>query len=97
MKAKLLKKIRKRFKWYYRNSDNIPVVIDTVLKSVRIYSFDNCLTIMNNKKEDIEISEEEYIHRTFRINIFKEFGFSYMYYCALKNFRKSLLKTNNKN
>lgn len=60
MKVKLLKKIRKRFKWYYRSSDKVPVVIDTKHELVTIYDFNTCLEISNSKKEDISISEKEY-------------------------------------
>jgi hypothetical protein len=85
MKVKLLKKIRKRFDWYIRELDGIPILLD--LKSNRVIVFDNelLLTLYNATRkvsceevtmlDKLKIPLEKHRWQQFRNYIFTPFGY----------------------
>jgi hypothetical protein len=80
MKVKLLKKIRKRFDWYLRKTDKVPVVLD--LREKTLYMFTNETIVVTGKYKDeesmlksIEIPMEEFRWRMAKDFMYKNFGY----------------------
>ena len=53
MKVKLLKKLRKRYAWYF-NKNKFPVLIDHKKRSVTIYDLDYLMNKLSYTEEDIK-------------------------------------------
>lgn len=80
MKIKLLKKIRKRFSWYW-NKDNFPVLIDHKTKSVDVLDLEylkkyNSYTD-EEVKTNVQCTIEEWAQRHLFNYITKPYGYSY--------------------
>lgn len=87
MKVKLLKKLHKRYKWYF-NSKKIPILIDTYKKIVIIYDNDTCA-----KKSGIEVNDipikikctvDEWQLRHIKFDLLSKYGW---------NWQKSIYRT----
>jgi hypothetical protein len=82
MKIKLLKKIRKRFGYYFRKSDGYPVLVDYKKRKHTIFSQKylpelNGYSSGKEMMKHIEIDLEEYAWRCMKERMLKPFGFSY--------------------
>ena len=80
MKVKLLKKIRKRFDWYIRKSDQVPIVLDLKEKTHYIFTDDLLVTLTKYEnaelmRKSIEISIDEYRWRLAKDFMYKKFGY----------------------
>jgi len=100
MKVKLLKKIHKRYNWYF-NANKEPVLIDHLKKHVIIYDFDYVKKQNQYTDEDIvkkvEVSHEEWCYRNFKWDILKSFGLTWKrerhnYKIAIRKYQKKLPK-----
>lgn len=79
MKTKLLKKIRKRYEWYF-NNDGFPVLIDHDKKSVTLYDVEYCTTRFNYKVEDlptiVKVPLQEWAIRILKTDILGQYGWN---------------------
>jgi hypothetical protein len=79
MKVKLLKKLRKRYNWYF-NNDNFPVLIDHHYKKVTIYDLEYCMNMVKYTLQDVEIkvkvSHDEWALRHLKTDILGKYGWS---------------------
>lgn len=79
MKIKLLKKLRKRYNWYFR-SDNFPVLIDHYNKSIRVYDVEYLTERLKLTLEDVEkqvkVSHDEWAMRWLKTDILGKYGWS---------------------
>lgn len=79
MKTKLLKKIRKRYEWYF-NNDGFPVLIDHYKKSVTLYDVEYCTTRFNYKVEDlptiVKVPLQEWAIRILKTDILSQYGWN---------------------
>lgn len=79
MKTKLLKKIRKRYEWYF-NNDGFPVLIDHYKKSVTLYDVEYCTTRFNYKVEDlptiVKVPLQEWAIRILKTDILGQYGWN---------------------
>jgi hypothetical protein len=98
MKVKLLKKIRKRYNWYF-NNEKFPVFIDKVKKTAKIYD----LEYMSNRynysledvKEKVKIDHTEWALRCLKMDIIGPYGWDMSrvrYKLALKKYKRKLPK-----
>jgi hypothetical protein len=81
MKVKLLKKIRKRFDYYIRGSDGVPIVLDKQTKEVTIFIIDTLVDLSSHKDEEallksLEVSLDLYRWRTAKGFMYKSFGYT---------------------
>lgn len=80
MKVKLLKKIRKRFDWYLRKADKVPIVLDLKEKSHYIFT-DETLVVTGKYKDEesmwksMEIPIEEFRWRMAKDFMYRKFGY----------------------
>ena len=100
MKAKLLKKIRKRFNWYI-NKEGFPVLIDHLKKEAEIINVEFCKQHYNYQQHDIEALIEvplrEWAWRTIKDIMLKQFGYKYInhwYNLATKREKRGKNKSN---
>jgi hypothetical protein len=98
MKVKLLKKLRKRYNWYF-NKDNFPVLIDHHYKNVTIYDLEYCMGMVKYTLQDVEVkvkvSHTEWALRFLKLDILKNYGWSNQksfYRKANKNYKSRLIK-----
>jgi len=96
MKTKLLKKIHKRYNWYF-NSEKNPVLIDKFLKTATIYDIEFCCYENNMKIEDVDKSvkceKTEWTLRTMKRKILSTYGWSFnraIFKLALKRYKQKL-------
>lgn len=86
MKTKLLKKVRKRFGYYFRESDGVPILVDHARK--KVLALDTV-----ELPKTLKIPKEEYYWRILKDRMLTPFGYSYdlyMYnYCAKASNRKT--------
>jgi hypothetical protein len=79
MKVKLLKKLRKRYSWYF-NNDNFPVLIDHHNKSVRIYDLEYVSALnkytLEDVKEKVKVSHDEWALRHLKTDILGKYGWN---------------------
>jgi hypothetical protein len=81
MKVKLLKKIRKRFSYYFRK-DGTLVLVDHHKKRPIIYDLANVLAMRNMTPEDftkqVHIPEQQWLWRMLKDDMLKPFGYTYL-------------------
>jgi hypothetical protein len=79
MKTKLLKKIRKRYEWYF-NNDGFPVLIDHYKKIVTLYDVEYCTTRLGYKVDDlptiVKVPLQEWAIRILKIDILGQYGWN---------------------
>jgi hypothetical protein len=79
MKVKLLKKLRKRYNWYF-NNDGFPVLIDHYNKNVTIYDLEYLTYKLKYTIQDLEakvkVSHTEWALRWLKTDILKDYGWS---------------------
>jgi hypothetical protein len=80
MNIKLLKKIRKRYDWYF-NSEKFPVLISHCSKKVIVMDMEYCKRVSNYSFEDIKelvkVNHTEWALRFMKNYILAEFGIKY--------------------
>jgi len=101
MKTKLLKKIRKRFNWYF-NVNGFPVLIDHYYKKVTVYDLEFCMNYNKYSLEDVEAkvkcSHNEWALRHMKQKVFNSIGYNHydytssIYKLAIKRYNKKLVK-----
>ena len=82
MKVKLLKKIRKRFGYYFRKSDGYPVLVDYKQRKHAIFSPKYLPELNGYSSEEemmkkVEIDLKEYAWRCMKERMLKPFGLRY--------------------
>lgn len=99
MKTKLLKKIKKRYNWYF-NKENYPVLIDHYTKLVTVYSVEYCAKRNNYTLEQIdeliECGKEEWCLRIMKRDLLERYGWTLnksVYRLACKNLKNKQIKT----
>ena len=79
MKTKLLKKLHKRYDWYF-NADGFPVLIDHDKKSVTLYDIEYLCQRTGYKVEElptlIKVEYTEWALRMMKLDILREYGWS---------------------
>jgi hypothetical protein len=100
MKIKLLKKIRKRYDWYF-NKEKYPVLIIHNTKEVIPIDFEYCTYFMNYTLEDVKqkvkIDYTEWALRLMKVRILKNYGITYnnlLYHRINRSFKKKQKKYN---
>ena len=77
MKTKLLKKLRKKYDWYF-NADGFPVLINHIKKAVTLYDVEYLCQRMNYKVEDlptlVRVEHTEWALRNMKRDILQEYG-----------------------
>jgi hypothetical protein len=98
MKVKLLKKLRKRYNWYF-NNDNFPVLIDHYKKSVRIYDLEYVSALnrytLDDVKQKVKVSHDEWVLRCLKTDILGKYGWNIQnsfYKKAVKRYKAKLTK-----
>jgi len=98
MKVKLLKKLRKRYNWYF-NDDGFPVLIDHYNKNITIYDLEYLTHKLKYTIQDLEakvkVSHTEWALRWLKTDILKDYGWSVhksFYRKANKNYKSKLTK-----
>jgi hypothetical protein len=76
MKIKLLKKLKKRYSWYF-NKTKYPVLIDHLLKKAIVYDLEYCLEKDNFKIEELKCEHTEYALRILKKDILTKYGWNY--------------------
>jgi hypothetical protein len=101
MKTKLLRKIRKRYDWFF-NKDGFPVLIDNFKKIVTIYDFEYMCNYyefsLEDVKEKVKVSHQEWAIRRLKLDILGNYGFSMNrgnYRLAKRIYKNKLSKTLN--
>lgn len=97
MKAKLLKKIRKRFIWYERDkkTPGTYVLIDTKLKNVIIFDKEYCMQLADIKSEEeydkqIKCKLDEWCFRWLKTTMLKPFGYNWGMIYDNRRYRKAV-------
>lgn len=97
MKVKLLRKVRKRFEWYF-NRSGYPILIDKKRKHATVYDLDYCLRRSGYKEEQlplkVTIKHAEWALRYMKADALYPFGITWdkiFYHNAMKNLNR--LKT----
>ena len=79
MKTKLLRKIRKRYQWYF-NKDGYPVLLDMMEETAKLYDLEYCVSFHKYKMEDlpnlIKVSYTEWALRHLKMDILSQHGWS---------------------
>lgn len=79
MKVKLLKKVRKKYGWYF-NSDNDPVVLNHKTKRLQVYNLAYCMADSGyddkKLKARVKIDYKVWALRIAKRDILSEFGYS---------------------
>jgi hypothetical protein len=77
MKVKLLKKLRKRYDWYF-NKNKFPVLIDHKKRSVTIYDLDYLMNRLSYTEESIkqrvQVEHDEWALRWLKTDLLKDYG-----------------------
>ena len=98
MKVKLLKKLRKRYSWYF-NNDNFPVLIDHYNKSARIYDLELVSALnkytLEDVKQKVKVNHDEWALRHLKTDILGKYGWSMqnsIYKQAVRRYKLKLAK-----
>ena len=79
MKVKVLKKLRKRYDWYF-NTDGFPVLIDHIKKTVTLYDVEYLCQRNNYKVEDlptlVKVEHTEWALRVMKWDLLQEWGWN---------------------
>lgn len=94
MKTKLLKKLHKKYDWYF-NKESYPILIDHIRKSVTIFDLEYCCKLNNYKVEDVlslvKVPTQEWAMRHFKNTILKTHGYRFdkaAYKIAMRKLKK---------
>jgi hypothetical protein len=98
MKVKLLKKLHKKYSWYF-NNDKFPVLIIHSQKTVRLYDLEYLTNRFNYSLEDIKekvkVDHTEWALRCLKLDIIDQFGWDMSkvrYKLAVRNYKRKLPK-----
>ena len=98
MKVKLLKKIRKKYNWYF-NKDGFPVLINHHKQTATVYNLELACKLTSTKIEDvpkvIEVSNTVWCLRLMKRDILGIYGYSFdkfIYKMAKRNYKRKLPK-----
>lgn len=79
MRAKLLKKLRKKYSWYF-NVDNFPVLLNHETRTVRLYDLEYMCERRGYTLQDVEkkvkVSHQEWALRLMKSDILSKYGYS---------------------
>jgi hypothetical protein len=79
MKAKLLKKLRKKYNWYF-NKDGFPILIKHVTKTVIVYDLEYCCNLFAYTPEDLEkyvkVPHQKWALRLLKRDILTRYGYT---------------------
>lgn len=96
MKTKLLKRLHKRYNWYF-NKEKHPILIDKLLKKATIYDLETCCNKVNLKIEEIDdrvkCEKDEWVLRIMKRDILTKYGWTFdrsVYKQALKRYKERL-------
>ena len=96
MKVKLLKKIHKKYNWYF-NKNNFPVLIDHYKKNVELYDLEYMCNrfnyTMEDVKEKVKVDHTEWALRCLKKDILDEYGWNISrvrYKLAIKRYKNKL-------
>ena len=77
MKIKLLKKIRKRYNWYF-NKEKYPVLIDHKKKIAKVYDLEYCCKVEDIEVKSVQIfigcKKTEWALRIMKRDILSQYG-----------------------
>jgi hypothetical protein len=98
MKIKLLKKLRKKYNWYF-NKDKFPVLINHIRKTVIVYDLEYLTQRNNYTLEDVEakvkVDHTEWAIRHLKGDILDCYGWNMSevrYKLAYKKYKRKLTK-----
>jgi hypothetical protein len=98
MKVKLLKKLRKRYAWYF-NKNKFPVLIDHKKRSVTIYDLDYLMNKLSYTEEDIkqriQVEHHEWALRWLKTDLLGNYGWKFnksIYRKAVANLKHKIAK-----
>lgn len=98
MKVKLLKKLRKRYNWYF-NKDKFPILIDHLREKATVYDLDYLMNrfdySLEKVKENVKVDHTEWALRWLKTDILGYYGWSMSrinYRLANRKFKKKLIK-----
>ena len=98
MKVKLLKKLRKRYNWYF-NKDKFPVLIDHYKKKCIIYDLQYVSALNKYTLEDVQqkvkVSHDEWALRHLKTDILGKYGWDINkvhYEIAVRRYKLKLIK-----
>jgi hypothetical protein len=98
MKVKLLKKIRKKYNWYF-NKEGFPVLINHYKQTATIYNVELACLKTDTKVEDvqkvIEVPLTTWCLRIMKRDILGIYGYSFdrsIYKIAKRNYKRKLTK-----
>ena len=98
MKIKLLKKLRKRYNWYF-NKDKFPVLIDHLEKTATVYDLEyvsgRAKYTMEDVKEKVKVDHTEWALRMMKLDTLKKWGWEIgksTYRLATRKYNKKLTK-----
>lgn len=93
MKTKLLKKLKKKYDWYF-NKDGFPVLINHYTKTVVIYDYEFCCNRLHysheQAKEMVKVPLQEWALRHFKKDILTVWGWRF----DRSVYKKAILKLN---
>lgn len=79
MKVKLLKKLRKRYEWYFKE-DGFPVLLDHYEKKATLYDLEYMRHLYKYSLEDVEknveVPHQVWALRRLKMDIMGEYGYS---------------------
>lgn len=102
MKTKLLKKLHKRYSWYF-NKEGFPVLLNHKKERVILYDIEYCMNLNNYTPEDvlvkIKVPYQEWALRIMKRDILTSFGWDIerVRYKIAKNKLKSKLRNDRQN
>lgn len=96
MKVKLLKKLHKKYSWYF-NKDGFPVLIDHIEESVTLYDLEYMSNLtgytLEDIKEKVKVSHTEWALRTLKRDILSKYNWSITkvrYKLAVRNYKTKI-------
>jgi hypothetical protein len=92
MKAKILKKARKRYKWYYSHKGDI-MCIDIFKEELMIIDKEFLMKYYGNSEEfvnNVPCGFKEYAFRTLKTIMFGEYGWSFSRWLYRKAYRSAM-------
>lgn len=79
MKVKLLKRLHKRYSWYF-NKEKFPVLIDHLNKRVTVFDVEQCCALNGYAAADLDkfvkVPMQEWALRHMKVQILKPYGWS---------------------
>ncbi len=92
MRTKLLKKLKKKYDWYF-NKEGFPVLIQHKIEHAEVIDLEYCLNYYNVDKDvKLEISQQEWALRCLKNKILGPYGYHYTrsnYRLAQRNLKRN--------